>query len=298
MNMSNGHAHKKDEDIKSLRMAFFLNLGFTIIEIIGGILTNSLAVLSDAIHDLGDSLSLGLAWYFQKISKKGRSATYTYGYRRFSMIGAILNSIILVSGSVYIFSKAIPRLIHVEEADPKGMILLAILGIAVNGYAVLKLKSQKGQNINVVRLHLMEDVLGWVAVLIGSIVIFFTEWYMIDPILSMLISLYILYNVVKNLRKSMKIILQAIPESLDYDQIKEVLHSIKGIGSYHDLHLWSLDGEKNILTVHLVIDDSHQEQIPEIKQEVKDAMAQLNVVHCTLETESREDDCTDEFNDD
>ncbi len=296
--MSNQHSHSTDSDTKSLRLAFFLNLGFTIIEIIGGLLTNSLAVLSDAFHDLGDSLSLGLAWYFQKISKKGRNATYTYGYRRFSMIGAILNSIILVSGSVFIFTKAIPRLIHVEEADPKGMMLLALLGIAVNGFAVLRLRNQKSQNIRVVRIHLMEDVLGWFAVLIGSITIYFTEWYQIDPILSMLISLYILYNVVKNLSKSMKIILQAIPDTLDYEKVQKVLMSFPAIESFHDLHLWSLDGEKNILTVHLVIEQNARDEAARLKQEVKNALAELDIVHCTLETESAEDDCQDVFNDD
>ncbi|MFY0644585.1 MAG: cation transporter [Bacteroidia bacterium] len=291
------HPHQHHQDIKNLRIAFFLNLLFTIIEFVGGLLTNSLAILSDALHDLGDSFSLGLAWYFQKISKKGRTTNFTYGFRRFSLLGAIINSIILVSGSVFIISKAIPRLVHVEEADPKGMMILAVLGIIVNGAAVLRLRGGKSQNEKVVSLHLMEDVLGWIAVLIGSIVIYFTEWYIIDPILSLMIALYILVNVIKNLKKSLKILLQAIPEGIEYDQIGERIQNVPGVEQYHDLHIWSLDGDKNILTVHLVLNTTEPEKVILIKQAVKQAMKEMDIVHCTLEIELLDEDCVDNDND-
>ena len=291
------HHQHKNQDIKNLRIAFFLNLLFTIIEFIGGLLTNSLAILSDALHDLGDSFSLGLAWYFQKISKKGRTTNFTYGFRRFSLLGAIINSIILVSGSVFIISKAIPRLINVEEADPKGMMILAVLGILVNGAAVMRLKGGKSQNEKVVSLHLMEDVLGWIAVLIGSIIIHFTDWYIIDPILSLLISVYILISVIKNLKKSLKILLQAIPEGIDFEQIGNKLKSVEGVLDYHDLHIWSLDGDKNILTVHLALSTAEQDKVSSIKKKVKQLMNDQGIVHCTLEIEAPNEDCFDNDND-
>ncbi|NJK96785.1 MAG: cation transporter, partial [Bacteroidales bacterium] len=222
-----------------MKVAFFLNLIFTIIEIAGGLYTNSLAILSDALHDLGDSLSLGLAWYFQKLSKRGRSGKFTYGYKRFSLLGAIINSIVLVVGSVFILSKAIPGLFSPEETNVQGMLFLAILGIIVNGAAVMKLRNGHSLNEKVVSLHLWEDVLGWVAVLIGSIVMMFFDAPFIDPLLSVLISVYVLYNVYKNIRKSMLIILQGIPEEVDMEQIKLKLSRLNFVTDIHDCHIWS-----------------------------------------------------------
>lgn len=292
------HSHQDNKDVKNLKVAFFLNLCFTVVEIIGGFLTNSLAILSDALHDMGDSFSLGLAWYLQKVSKKGRSPKFTYGYRRFSLLGAIINSFILFAGSLFIITRAIGRMQHVEEADPKGMVLLALLGIAVNGLAVYRLKKGTSQNERVVTLHLMEDVLGWVAVLIGSIVIYFTEWYIIDAILSLLIALYVMVNAFKNLRKSVKIVLQALPDQVDYQRVEESLLQIEGVSSIHDLHIWSLDGERNVLTVHMVVNRRDDSTDSTIKKEAKRRMADLDIAHCTLELEQVGDDCEDQDNDD
>ena len=168
---SHSHAHHHDHhgDVKNIKVAFFLNFGFAIIEIIGGFLTNSVAILSDAVHDLGDSLSLGLAWYFQKYSRKKSDSTYTYGYRRFSLVGALANSLVLIVGSILILTEAIPRIFNPQQAHPQGMMMLAVLGIAVNGVAMLRLRRGKSLNEKVVSLHLMEDVLGWIAVLVGAI---------------------------------------------------------------------------------------------------------------------------------
>ena len=178
------------------------------------------------------------------------------------------------------------------------MILLAILGILVNGVAVLRLRGEKSQNVKVVSLHLMEDVLGWVAVLIGSIVIYFTEWYYIDPLLSIGIAIYILHNVVKNLKKSFKIILQARPENVSYEEVGSQLLAVEHVQDYHDLHIWTLDGEKNILTVHLVVGTDDSEEHTAIKREVKERMASLDVIHCTLELEEEGEPCADLANDD
>jgi cobalt-zinc-cadmium efflux system protein len=284
------HHHHHHHASGNLKVAFFLNLLFTVIEIIGGILTNSLAILSDALHDLGDSLSLGLAWYFQNLSKKGRDQKFSYGYKRFSLLGAIINSIVLVVGSIFIIQAAIPRIIHPEEANVKGMILLGILGVIINGAAVLRLKKGESHNEKVVALHLLEDVLGWVAVLIGSAVIYFTDYYIIDPILSLGIALFILFNVYKNLKSSLNIILQAIPEALDLAKIETAILQVNGVVSMHDLHIWSLDGQRNVLTVHVVLAQNLTSQHA-VKVEISEAMHALGIDHCTIETELSGEDC-------
>lgn len=239
--MSHPHTHSTHDHSHqatgNIRFAFFLNLGFTIIEIIGGLLTNSVAILSDALHDFGDSISLGLAWYFQKLSRKGSNARYTYGYKRFSLIGALANSLILVAGSLFILSETIPRLIHPQPANEKGMFVLAILGIAVNGLAVLRLKKGNSLNERVVSLHLLEDVLGWAAILVGSVLMFFFDWPFIDPLLSILISIYILVHVSQSIRESMRILLQATPESVDIRHIRERILLLPGISDVHDMHV-------------------------------------------------------------
>lgn len=164
---SHHHSHSHHHGTKNISLAFFLNLGFCIIELIGGLLTNSVAILSDALHDFGDSVALGLAWVFQKKSEQKPDDKYTYGYRRFSLLSAIINSIILVAGSAFVLFESIKRIIEPAETNAKGMLLLAILGVAVNGVAILRLRKGGSVNERVVSLHLMEDVLGWVAVLIG-----------------------------------------------------------------------------------------------------------------------------------
>ncbi len=285
------HHHHHHHDTKNIKVAFFLNLFFTIIEVVGGIMTNSLAILSDALHDLGDSLSLGLAWYFQSLSKKGRDKKYSYGYKRFSLLGAIINGVVLVAGSIIIIKEAIPRLLNPQEANAKGMILLAVLGVIINGAAVLNLRKGHSQNEKVVSLHLLEDVLGWVAVLIGSIVIYFTDWFIIDPILSLGIALFILFNVYKGLKTSFNIILQAVPEEINIDEIQNGLNEVKGVHSIHDLHIWSLDGERNVLTVHVVIDEAANMDAHELKVNINQRMKELGISHCTIETELEGEEC-------
>jgi cobalt-zinc-cadmium efflux system protein len=265
---------------------------FTIIEFIGGFYTNSLAIMSDAVHDLGDSLSLGMAWYFQKLATKKATKNYSYGYKRFSLVGAIINSIVLLIGSIFIIKEAIPRLIHPETADAKGMMWFAILGIIVNGAAVLKL--QKGTSINekVVSLHLLEDVLGWVAVLIVSIIMQFWDVPILDPILSIGIAIFILFNVFKNGKQSIKIILQIVPEGISVDKIKLKLLENKDIKSMHDLHIWSMDGEYNIFTAHLVVHDNtiSSEKRAQIKSEIRQLLHDdFHLEHITLEIEVSED---------
>ena len=286
---SHTHVHPTTSNI---RLAFFLNLGFTILEIIGGISTNSLAILSDAVHDLGDSISLGLAWYLERYAEKGGDQRFSYGYRRFSLLGALINTVILIVGSLFIISRAIPRLIEPEHSDARGMILFAIVGILVNGLAVFRLKGSKSMNARVVAWHMLEDVLGWVAVLIVGVVLLFTDNQYLDPILSILIALYILYNVIRNLRETMGLFLQAVPESFEIQEIVGRIDAIENVHSVHHTHLWSLDGEHHVLTTHVVVDETIPKEIVRcVKDDIKEALRRYEFTHITLEIEYGDDDC-------
>jgi cobalt-zinc-cadmium efflux system protein len=290
---SHGHGHHHHHSGGNIKVAFFLNLGFTILEIIGGLWINSIAILSDALHDLGDSLSLGLAWYFEKVAKRDRDKNFTFGYKRFSLLGAIINSVILMVGSIFILSEAIPRIFNPEQVNAPGMIGFAILGILVNGAAVLKLKGGESLNERVVKLHLMEDVLGWVAVLIGGIILLFFDVPVIDPILSIAITLYVLYNVYKNLKQGIKIMLQGTPANINSDTVKASLEKMEGIQSVHDLHIWTLDGTYNILTLHAVVPQNISiEESESIKQNIRSTMASMDINHVTIEFEVPGEDCS------
>ena len=292
--MSHHHNHTSGSATENIKTAFFLNLLFTIIEFIGGMYTNSLAITSDAIHDLGDSISLGMAWYFQKISTKKSTKTYSYGFKRFALLGAIINSVILLIGAVFIIVAAIPRIINPEESDAKGMMWFAILGILVNGAAVFKL--QKGTSINerVVSLHLLEDVLGWVAVFVASIIMQFWNVPILDPILSVFIALFILFNVFKSGKESIQIILQGTPLNISVDIIKSKVLEFKEVSNIHDCHLWSMDGEYNVLTMHLIIDDSLTwEEGALLKKEIRAVLQDdFHFEHVTLELEVSNEDCS------
>jgi cobalt-zinc-cadmium efflux system protein len=293
--MADTHAHPHAHDhshhtMDSFRVAFFLNLGFTLFEIVGGVYTNSLAILSDAVHDLGDSLSLGMSWYLEKHSQKGSNARYSYGYRRFSLLAALINTVVLVTGSLFILSEAIPRLFNPQHSNAGGMALLAVVGITVNGLAVLRMHQGQTLNAQVVTWHLLEDVLGWIAVLIVSISLMFMDIHILDPLLSILISLYVLYNVVRNLRKTIALFLQAVPEAVDLPGVEDSLLAIPQVESVHHTHIWSLDGEHHVLTTHLVVEpEATKEDLIRIKHAAAGVAAGLSLEHATIELEFEQD---------
>ncbi len=289
---THGHAHAGDTD--NIKVAFFLNLAFTVAEIFGGLWTNSVTILSDALHDLGDSLSLGLSWYLDRYAQRGRSERYSYGYARFSVLGALINSIVLIVGSILILSEAVPRILNPEPSDARGMFFFAIGGILINGLAVLRLRGGKSINVQVVAWHLLEDVLGWVAVLVVSIVLMFREIQVLDPILSIVITLYVLYNVVVNLKKTLGLFLQSVPEGLTTEEIDEALLGVRGVESTHHTHVWSLDGVHHVLTTHVVVDAcATREEVLEIKERAKDCIEEIDVEiqHITVEIEYNDEVC-------
>jgi len=287
--MAHEHHH---EDVKNIKVAFFLNLFFTLFEIAGGFFTNSMAILSDAVHDLGDCLSLGMAWYFQKISRKRSDNSFSYGYKRFSLLGAIINSIVLTVGSIFILTEAIPRIFHPEKTQAAGMFFLAIVGVLVNGLAFFRLKKGSSLNEKVVSLHFLEDVLGWVAILVGAIIMYFFNVPLIDPVLSVGIAMFILFNVYKNIRQTLHIILQGIPVDIDVAELTEQLQQFKGIENVHDLHVWSVDGNYNVLTIHIVMANSLDiQEITELKVKIRNSLKLKGIQHATIEFETRDEQC-------
>jgi cobalt-zinc-cadmium efflux system protein len=293
--MGHHHHHHHDADTSGLQVAFFLNLGFTLAEIVGGLAINSVAVLSDALHDLGDSVSLGLAWFLANYAEREGDNKFSYGYRRFSLLGAFLNAVILVAGSLFILSEAIPRLQDPEEFNVPGLIIFALAGIAVNGAAVLRLRGSETANAQVVGWHLLEDVLGWAAVLVVGIVSLFVDLPILDPVLSVLITLYVLANVLGNLRRIVELFLQAVPGEADLDTIAARLAALDGVVTTHHVHLWSLDGEHHVLSAHLVV--APQVTLADtrrIKCESKAALdaLDLQLEHITLEVEFDDEDCS------
>ncbi|MEL6944497.1 MAG: cation diffusion facilitator family transporter [Bacteroidota bacterium] len=286
------HDHHHHHSSGNLKVAFFLNLGFTIFEIIGGLYVNSVAILSDVIHDLGDSLSLGTAWYLDRKSKQKSNQKFSFGYARFSLLGALINSMVLIAGSIFVIKEAVERLLAPEQTDAKGMFFFALIGIAVNGYAAWKMSGGKSLNEKVVSWHLLEDVLGWVAILVASIVLFFYDVPFLDPALSIAITLYVLWNVIKRLKETLFIFLQGVPNDIQVQEIEEKLLSIEYVDSSHHTHIWSLDGEHHVFTTHLKLQPLNGlEKILNVKQAVKTILKDYPFQHYTVETELSDENC-------
>ncbi|KGN99910.1 cobalt transporter [Porphyromonas macacae] len=281
-----GHHHHTHNTEGNILLAFFLNLGFALIELIGGILTGSIAILSDALHDFGDSISLGVAWRLEHLAKKGRDSHYSYGYKRFSLLGAIFISSVLIIGSVFVIYASIQRLMAPKEPNVQGMVILAVVGVLVNGFAAFRLSGSHSLNERSVRLHMLEDLLGWIAVLIVSIVMLFWNVPILDPLLSLGITAWILYNVYFNIRDSFKILLQGIPSDVDVDKIVGEIQEIEHVISLHDIHLWTLDGENHIITIHVVYDSnaiSTPVHLFELKEKVRERLTAFGLKHATIE---------------
>ncbi|AAV82474.1 cation diffusion facilitator family transporter [Pseudidiomarina halophila] len=294
MGHHHNHDHSKDMPSNRLGWAFLLNFVFTIIEFIGGFLTNSTAILADAVHDLGDSLSLGLAWILNKLGKKQANQHFTYGYKRLNLAGAFINAVVLIAGSAWVLVEAIPRLWNPQMPVADGMIALAVVGITVNGFAAYKLSEGKTLNERVINWHLLEDVLGWVAVLIVGIVLLFVDWPILDPLLSIGFTLFILVNVLRNLWATLKLFIQATPDKETYRQVADTLLELPHVADLHHLHFWSLDGEEHVLTVHLVLSKNLDiEARSDLKQRIDDVLAPYALSHTTVELEDPDEACRD-----
>ena len=286
-----GHSHSHSSE--KIGWAFFLNFGFTIIEFIGGWLTNSTAIMADAVHDLGDTLSIGSAWLLNKLGTKSATKEFTYGYRRLSLLGALINGIVLIVGSAWILYEAVPRLSNPEMPETEGMIVLAILGVLVNGFAAYKLQGGKSLNEKVLNWHLLEDVLGWVAVLIVAVVMQFKDWPVLDPVLSIGFTLFILFNVIRNLISTVKLFFQASPDNSLLQKVTDKLLELDAVSDLHHLHIWSLDGEHHVATVHVVSQFESKAEYLELKESVSNALQEFELSHTTIEIELTSEECRD-----
>jgi len=296
------HHHHHHAHESRLSWAFWLNLMFSVVEVIGGGLTNSTAIIADAFHDFADALAIGLAVVLEKLSGKKRAHGFTYGYRRFSLLSALAMSVILLAGAVLMIGSAYNGFMYPEAMHSKGMAGLAILGIVVNGFAFLKIKHSEGHahnhdkvsapvhdtdfNRKAIMLHLLEDVLGWVAVLTGAVVIYFTNWYWIDGVLALLIAVFIGYNATLNLIRTMKVLLQSVPENVNMEQLSRDLIQVEGVDSIHDLHLWTMDGTYNIGTLHAVVNKIGQNQQDAVRLSLLQIMEKHQIQHATIQLET------------
>lgn len=287
--MSHNHSHNHSHAEKNISTVFFLNAFFVVVELVGGLLTNSIAILTDALHDFGDCLSLATAWFLQKKSTQLRDRKYSYGYKRFSLLGSVFLSGVLTISSVLVLIEAAGRIATPQAVDAGGMLWMALFGIAVNGAAALRVKHGASLNERAVYLHIMEDVLGWAGVLIVSVAMQFVYLPVLDPLLSVGISIWVLSNVYKNMRSVWKIFLQATPEGLSLDELRAQIGEIPSVQSLHDVHVWSLDGESHVMTLHVVTDTP---DTAAVKRRIIDIARAFHILHTTIEFERPETVCT------
>ena len=273
---------------KNILTAFILNVAFSIFELIGGIFTNSISIISDAVHDFGDALSIGISLILEKISKKKPDEKYTYGYARYSVLGALITTIVLTIGSIFVILGGINRILNPKPINYDGMIIFAIFGVVINFLAAYFTREGNSINQKAVNLHMIEDVLGWVVVLIGAILMKFTNISLVDSIMSISIAIFILINAFKNLKDILDLFLEKTPKDISVEKIKKHLLDIKEIEDVHHIHIWSMDGFSNYLTMHIVTENKN---IKELKNKIRKEMSELGISHTTIEMENKNDNC-------
>lgn len=272
---------------RNIFIAFILNLAFSIFEFVGGIFTGSVAIISDAIHDIGDATSVGISYFLERKSKKQPDEKYTYGYARYSVIGGVITTLILLVGSIIVIFNAVNRIINPSEINYSGMIIFAIFGVVVNFIAAYFTREGGSINQKAVNLHMLEDVLGWIVVLIGAIVMHFTDFAIIDPIMSIGIAVFILVNAIKNLKEVVYLFLAKIPDGISIEEIMEHVLEVDSVLDVHHIHIWSMDGQSSYATMHVVTNgDSH-----EVKEKVREELKEHGIVHVTLELEAEGEHC-------
>ena len=282
--MAHDHIHLHSEGTgKNILSAFFINLTFTIISLIGGWITNSMAIISDSIHDLGCTVSIAFAWIFERIAGHKPTNHFTFGYRRFTLLGAFVNAFILLGGSSIVLYESIGRLAHPEEIDAEGMLWFALLAILFKGFAAWRTWRGTSVNQRMVSLHLLGDCLGWVAVLVASAVMMFVEFPLLDPILSVCISFYILYNVVHNLIVAFRIVLEGVPSNINHNALKAEVGTTLGVNNIEILRIWSLDNEHHVAEIHLTTTYATLNEIEELKKALRTILERYGVTISTIE---------------
>ncbi|MBZ2108035.1 cation diffusion facilitator family transporter [Streptococcus mitis] len=265
-------------------VAFFLNLTYAIVEFIAGGIFGSSAVLADSVHDLGDAIAIGISAFLETISNREEDNQYTLGYKRFSLLGALVTAIILMTGSVLVILENVTKILNPQPVNDEGILWLGIIAITINVLASLVVGKGKTKNESILSLHFLEDTLGWLAVILMAIVLRFTNWYILDPLLSLVISFFILSKALPRFWSTLKIFLDAVPEGLDIEQVKNGLERLDNVASLNQLNLWTMDGlEKNAI-VHLCLED--WEQMTETKNQVRQLLEERGVQNITIEVDT------------
>lgn len=273
---------------KKILIAFLLNAFFSIFELIGGFFTGSVAIISDAVHDFGDALSIGLAYVLEKKSKKQPDNKYTYGYARYSVLGALITSTILILGSAFVIFNAVNRIINPVVINYDGMIIFAVIGALVNFLAAYFTREGDSLNQKAVNLHMLEDVLGWVVVLVGAITMKFTNFSIIDPVLSIFVALFIMANALKSYKAILDLFLEKIPNEFDVEKIRKLLMETEDVDDVHHIHIWSMDGVNNYATLHVI---SSAIDMAFVKKKIKNKLKELGIGHVTIEFEEYDEEC-------
>ena len=265
-------------------LAFFLNLTYAIVEFIAGGVFGSNAVLADSVHDLGDAIAIGISAFLETISNREEDNQYTLGYKRFSLLGALVTAIILMTGSVLVILENVTKILNPQPVNDEGILWLGIIAVSINVLASLVVGKGKTQNESILSLHFLEDTLGWLAVILMAIVLRFTDWYILDPLLSLVISFFILSKALPRFWSTLKIFLDAVPEGIDIKQVKSGLEQLDNVASLNQLNLWTMDGlEKNAI-IHLCLED--WEQMTETKNQVRQLLEERGVQNITIEVDS------------
>ena len=272
---------------KNILIAFLLNLTFAVFEFVGGIWSGSVAILSDAVHDLGDAAGIGISWLLERKSKRPPDDRYTYGYGRYSVLGSLITTVILLAGSATVIYHAVCRIISPTTIRYTGMMLFAVVGVTVNLIAAFVTREGDSLNQKAVNLHMLEDVLGWAVVLVGAIIMRLTDFALLDPLLSIAVAVFILVHAVGNFREAMDILMEKAPETIQITEIRQHILEIDGVLDVHHIHLWSMDGLHNYATMHLVTNgETH-----EIKDAVRTELREHGIGHVTLELEREGEHC-------
>ena len=272
---------------KNILIAFILNLSFSLFEFAGGLFTGSVSILSDAVHDMGDAISIGISYFLEKKSKQQPDETHTYGYARYSVLGGALTALFLLLGSVIVICNAVNRMINPTEINYNGMILFAIIGVCVNFCAAFITRKGESLNQKAVNLHMLEDVLGWAVVLVGAVIMRLTDITILDPILSIGVALFILVNAMKHLKEATWLFLEKTPCSIDVNEIKNHLSELTGVLDVHHIHVWSMDGRVNYATMHIVTNAD----LLRIKEAIRKELEEFGITHATLELEAETENC-------
>ena len=264
-------------------LSFFLNLSYAIVEFIAGGIFGSSAVLADSVHDLGDAIAIGVSAFLETISNREEDSHYTLGYKRFSLLGALVTAVILMTGSVLVILENITKLFHPQAVNDEGILWLGIIAVSINVLASLVVRKGKTKNESILSLHFLEDTLGWVAVILMAIVLRFTDWYILDPLLSLVISIFILSKAIPRFWSTLKIFLDAVPEGVDIQRVKSDLEQLDHVASINQLNLWTMDGlEKNAI-VHVCLKEIEQMEV--CKESIRDLLKDCGFQNVTIEVD-------------